>query len=177
MDQTTQSSIRSPKSGRYILVNGPTYNKLLEDPKYASTLKKLTKEKDTEMKASPKKKVSSQTKIKSKVAREDKGELSKIRRMPGCGSYGKYEDLPEEDFCGPEGGACPGTYPVNTPARYRACLSYARNLNQPDQSQSGLVKCCVRKAKEKGFIRSPKQIKRANDTLKRYGIKESFDDL
>lgn len=177
MNEDMYSSIRSPKSGRYILINGPTYNKLLNDPKYSSKVKSLSRQKVGEIRSSPKKKVSPETRIRSKDAREERGTLSKIRKMPGCGSYGKYEDLPEEDFCGPEGGACPGTYPVNTPGRYRSCLSYARNLDKPDQSQRGLVKCCVRKAKEKGFIRSPQQIKRANATLKRYGVEETLDEL
>lgn len=66
----------------------------------------------------------------------------------GCSNVGKYKNVPSELFCGPEGGSCPGTYPVNTPGRARAALSYARYAPNPE----GIKKCARRVAQSKGWV-------------------------
>jgi len=66
----------------------------------------------------------------------------------GCSNVGKYKNVPSELFCGPEGGSCPGTYPVNTPGRARAALSYARHAPNPE----GIKKCARRIAQTKGWV-------------------------
>ena len=68
--------------------------------------------------------------------------------MSGCSNRGKYKDVPNSMFCGPEGGACPGTYPVNTPKRARAALSYARHAPNPE----GIRRCTYRKANQQGWV-------------------------
>ena len=65
----------------------------------------------------------------------------------GCSNQGKYPDVPKKYFCGPAGGACPGTYPVNTPGRARAAKAYARHAPNPE----GIKKCADRIAKREGW--------------------------
>ena len=67
----------------------------------------------------------------------------------GCSSVRRYRNsnIPKRLFCGPAGGACPGTYPVNTPRRARAALSYARHAPNPE----GIRRCARRVAKEEGW--------------------------
>lgn len=65
----------------------------------------------------------------------------------GCSNVGKYKGVSPDLFCGPEGGSCPGTYPVNTRKRMKAAISYARYAPYPEG-----IKSCARKiAKEKGW--------------------------
>lgn len=68
--------------------------------------------------------------------------------MSGCSNKGKYSDVPPDMFCGPAGGACRGTYPVNTPQRARAALSYARHAPNPE----GIRQCVYKKADEQGWM-------------------------
>jgi len=61
----------------------------------------------------------------------------------------KYKDVPEDEFCGQEGGEeCKYTYPVDTPKRAIAAMSYARHAPDP----SAIRRCARRHAEEKGWI-------------------------
>ena len=71
----------------------------------------------------------------------------KTKGGAGCSNKGKYSDVPEEYFCGPEGGACDGTYPVNTPGRWRAAKAYAHNAPNPQ----GIKDCADRIAVREGW--------------------------
>lgn len=110
--------IRSPKTGRTIRIGGPAYIKLASSPKWKEVLP-----------LSPK--VSSPRSPKKR----------------GCSNQGKYKNVPSDLFCGPEGGSCPGTYPVNTPGRARAALAYSRHAPNPE----GIRKCVRRIKTEKGW--------------------------
>ena len=59
----------------------------------------------------------------------------------GSSNAGKYTDVDKDDFCGPAGGAAPGTYPVNTRKRAKAAKSYAHNAPNP----AGIDKCVAKK--------------------------------
>lgn len=61
--------------------------------------------------------------------------------------YGRYRNLSHGKFCGPEGGAPMGTYPVNTQSRCRAALTYAKYAPNP----RGIERCAVRKARQHGW--------------------------
>ena len=79
---------------------------------------------------------------------EKKGvRLSQQKKLPGRGSLGKYtkKDAP---FCGPEGGAGPMTYPVNTKKRANNALSRSHNAPNPE----GIRKCAVRHSIKKGWM-------------------------
>lgn len=110
------SYITSPKTGRQILVDGPTYTKLAKSSKWGPMLHSGT---------------SSRTSSKSR----------------GCSNQGKYRDVPEGMFCGRAGGSCDQTYPVNTPGRARAALSYARHAPNPQ----GIRNCAHRIARQQGW--------------------------
>ena len=71
---------------------------------------------------------------KVKIAREKE---STLREKPGVSNVGKYKNVKKGDFCGPSGGAPPGSYPVNPKKRARAALGYAHNAPNP----SGIKKC------------------------------------
>ncbi len=58
------------------------------------------------------------------------------------------EHLSKEMFCGPSGGASPKSYPVNTPKRAVAALSYARYAPNPE----GIKQCARRVAREHGWL-------------------------
>ena len=75
-------------------------------------------------------------------------DLDREREREGSSSAGEYSDVDKDDFCGPAGGAAPGTYPVNSEKRARAALSYAHNAPDPE----GLKRCVYRKAKEHGWF-------------------------
>ena len=75
-------------------------------------------------------------------------DLDKKRDKEGSSSAGDYSDVDKDDFCGPAGGAAPGTYPVNSEKRARAALSYAHNAPDPE----GLKRCVYKKAKEHGWF-------------------------
>lgn len=61
----------------------------------------------------------------------------------------KYSDVPEQYFCGPAGGYPAGShnFPVDSPRRCSAALSYARNAPDPQ----GIRECALKIAKEKGW--------------------------
>jgi hypothetical protein len=111
----------SPKTGREILVGGSTYLDLASSPKWQDKL------------------------VQMPIYLPDTSKPVPMRR--GCSNQGKYKGIPEHLFCGPEGGSCPGTYPVNTPGRARAALSYARFAPNPQ----GIRDCAKRVAKQKGW--------------------------
>mgnify|MGYP003654364064 CR=1 FL=1 len=69
-----------------------------------------------------------------------KGEtLSEIREKPGSSNAGKYKGV--HSFCGPDGGAAQGTYPVNTLERGKSALKLAHNAPNPE----GIKKCVYNK--------------------------------
>ena len=68
-------------------------------------------------------------------------DLDDERDREGSSNAGAYTDVDKDDFCGPAGGAAPGTYPVNNIKRARAALSYAHNAPDPD----GIDDCVKRK--------------------------------
>lgn len=78
-------------------------------------------------------------------------DLDKEREKEGSSSAGDYSDVDKDDFCGPAGGAAPGTYPVDTEKRARAALSYAHNAPDPE----GIKRCVYRKAKKHGWFEEP----------------------
>jgi hypothetical protein len=112
----------NPETGRKIKVGGPTYNRMMKTPSSARKLKSARKT------SAPK--------------------SSGKRAKPGCSNQNKYPRVPKDKFCGPEGGACSFTYPVNTPARARAALAYARHAPLPE----GIRKCAMRIAKNEGWV-------------------------
>lgn len=69
----------------------------------------------------------------------------------GCSNQSKWKrsGIPENEFCGPEGGSCPFTYPVDSPRHMIAALSYSNYAPNVE----GLRRCVYRKAKERGFLR------------------------
>jgi len=70
-----------------------------------------------------------------------RGQEEKLSKKPGSSNIGRYKNVAKKDFCGPRGGAAPGTYPINTPKRARAALAYAHNAPNP----SGIKACVKRK--------------------------------
>ena len=60
---------------------------------------------------------------------------------------GKYKHLNKNVFCGPNGNAGEGTFPVNSEKRCRAALAYSYRAPNPN----GIVRCAIRKAKEHGW--------------------------
>lgn len=116
--------VMSPKTGKEIKVGGSTYLDLASSPKWQNKL------------------VNSPIHIKKTVK-------SSKKVKPGCSNQGKYLSVPEHLFCGPEGGSCHGTYPVNTPRRAKAALAYARHAPNPE----GIRKCVRRIEKEKGWLK------------------------
>lgn len=135
--------INSPKSGRDILVDGDAYNKLLKSTTYRQkTLRAKVFTKET-----------------SKSSSKSRGEISTKSRPSHSSSGGctnanrnKYPDVKASDFCGSSGGSCARAYPVNTPGRARAALSYARYAPNPE----GIKSCVRRKAAEKGWLKNDK---------------------
>jgi len=71
---------------------------------------------------------------------------------------GKYaaEGLSSTDFCGPAGGARPGSYPVNTPGRARAAKAYAHYAPNPE----GIRQCADSKEKRMGWTSSSSSSKK-----------------
>ncbi len=62
-----------------------------------------------------------------------KKDIEEIREKPGMSNAGKYPDVSEGDFCGPN-----GTYPVNSLKRAKSALKLAHNSNNPEK-----IKSCV----------------------------------
>ena len=59
-------------------------------------------------------------------------DLDDERDREGSSNAGAYTDVDKDKFCGPAGGAAPGTYPVNDPERARAAKRLAHNAPDPD---------------------------------------------
>lgn len=118
-----QRYVTSPKTNRKILVGGETYLKLSASPRWKEKLSQMPIYLPDASKPTPKK--------------------------GSCSNKGKYKNVPPELFCGPEGGSCPGTYPVNTPGRARAALSYAHYAPNPE----GIKKCARRISAKKGWTK------------------------
>ena len=78
-------------------------------------------------------------------------DLDKEKEKEGSSSAGDYSDVDKDDFCGPAGGAAPGTYPVDSEERARAALAYAHNAPDPE----GIKNCVYRKAKKHGWFDRP----------------------
>ena len=76
--------------------------------------------------------------------------ITALRSQRGSSSAGRYrnEGLSEEEFCGPAGGAAPGTFPVNTWGRTRAALSYSRHAPDP----AGVRECAIEHAEERRWM-------------------------
>ena len=68
-----------------------------------------------------------------------KKSLTEIREEPGSSNAGKYKGV--HSFCGPDGGAAQGTYPVNTLERGKSALKLAHNAPNPE----GIKKCVYNK--------------------------------
>lgn len=135
--------ILNPRTNRYIKVGGGVYTKLAK----SGFLEELKRQK----KISPPKKRSPRS-----------GDI--------CKKKTKYigKGILKKDFCGPSGGACPYTYPVNTPGRAVAALAYARNAPNPQ----GIKKCARRIAKEKGWTDEFGTIKKSGKPSKSSPIKK-----
>lgn len=133
--------IVNPLTGRNILVGGAVYNKLLKDSKIKSKVLNAKVFTNGEM----------TSKNNPYIKNKTKSAPSKTKTA-GCSNAGKYKGLKDSDFCGPSGGSCPGTYPVNTPQRARAALSYSRFAPNP----KGIKDCVYEKAKSKGWLRNGK---------------------
>ena len=94
-------------------------------------------------------------------------DLDDERDREGSSSAGDYSDVDKDDFCGPAGGAAPGTYPVNSEKRARAALSYAHNAPDPE----GLKRCVYKKAKEHGwFDEEDEEILAEHEKIAREGL-------
>jgi hypothetical protein len=142
-------TIINPETGRKILIGGPTYQKLVEKKLLLNTRVKTVEKKRTPL---------------SSLSHEEakkKGLVTKIKKLPGCSSFGKYKDS-DGPFCGEEGYACDKTYPVGTKSRMNAAIRYARESPNPE----GIIRCAVRKGLKQGFL-SPKQ---ATTILNRYEL-------
>ena len=109
-------------------------------------------------------------------------DLDKERDKEGSSSAGEYSDVDKDDFCGPAGGAAPGTFPVNSEKRARAALSYAHNAPDPE----GIKNCVYRKAKKHGWFDRPdeedEEILAEHEKIARAGLnnfmsKSVFDKL
>lgn len=128
MSSRSPTHTTSPKTGKVILVNGPTYMRLAKDPRYAE---RLSPKPSAAMKAKP------------------KGPSKSGSKAGGCSRQSKYigKGIPESSFCGPEGGSCPYTFPVTSPGRARAALAYSRHAPNPE----GVRRCVHRIARQKGW--------------------------
>jgi hypothetical protein len=115
-----QVYVRNKRTGRYILKGGETAEKLRKENKVVGN--------------------------KDRVSMPEGHSPTKEH---GCSATksDKYADVPKNMFCGPAGGSCPGTYPVDTPARWRSAKSYARFAPYPE----GVRECAERIARRRGW--------------------------
>ena len=88
------------------------------------------------------------SKKRSSKKRSSKKRSSKKRPTKGCSNKGRYRGVPKRQFCGPEGGACEGTFPVTTRKQAVSALAYSRNSPNPE----GIRKCVHRIAKRKRWL-------------------------
>lgn len=63
------------------------------------------------------------------MARRLPARITAARKRPGGSNVGRYPGV--RTFAGPAGGAPAGSYPLNTLARARSALSYARHAPNP----------------------------------------------
>jgi len=66
-----------------------------------------------------------------------------VSKARGGSNAGKYPNVPEDEFCGPAGGAPEGTYPVNTPGRIMSAIGHSGNAPNPE----GIKICAERHRK------------------------------
>lgn len=71
-------------------------------------------------------------------------------KRPGCSNAAKHarEGLAPEDFCGPAGGSCATSFPVNTPGRAKSALGRAHFAPNPQ----GIHDCACAKAEREGWF-------------------------
>jgi len=86
-----------------------------------------------------------------------RGQETKLSKRAGSSSVGEYKKVAKGDFCGPSGGAAPGTYPVNTKKRCSAALSYARNAPKPSGIRACVKRKCGDTSKAKSSSKSGKK--------------------
>jgi len=84
--------------------------------------------------------------------KEEEPEVKKSPRRGrgGCSNAAKHtrEGLAPEDFCGPEGGSCSTSFPINTPGRAHSALGRAHFAPNPE----GIKACVCREAERRGFF-------------------------
>ena len=153
--------IQNPITNRKIFLNGPTYNKLVQDPKYSAEVIRRSKVSPNQapaqqvgpnqvvrrVRSSPNRiKGSKTTQLRKSLSKKGL-KLSQVKKMKGCGSLGKYK--PDQGpFCGPAGGACDLTFPVGT--KKRAINAVIRSVNAPNPE--GIRKCATDFAIHKGWM-------------------------
>lgn len=149
-------TIVNPLTGRKIFVGGPTYQKLKESGRYKEKITKLAR---SAKKVTPKAIIFPGQKLKTRKIKYSKTasirknldqsgiRLADVKKLPGCGSLGKYKEK-DGPFCGPKGGACERTFPVGT--KKRAINAVVRSLNAPNPE--GIRKCATSYAVKKGWI-------------------------
>ena len=106
---------------------------------------------------------------KKAIKRKSSKRRLKSGKRAGCSNAGKYKGVSKNLFCGPAGGACPGTYPCDSPQRCRAALSYARHSPNPD----GIRRCVRRISKRKRWT-NPKTGKLKMSKTSKRKTKRSF---
>lgn len=143
--------VKSPKTGRWITKDGKEYKKLVKEGyKFKGVPKK-----DVEMLVNP---LSGRMMKKGGRTYEKVEEFDVDMRPPTYKQKAlysqtkyrnpsKYQELPESVFCGREGGAGPRTFPINSPRRCSAALTYANRAPYPE----GIRRCALRKAQEQGW--------------------------
>lgn len=149
-------SVVNPETGAKILIGGPTYQKLVREGKISEAEVLAAEE------AAPAEpmvlipETGEKVKVGSKrffdlivdgTLTQFVEDVSEIRDALGNPCRRSKYSQTDAPFCGPAGGACPNTYPVNTPGRYRAALAYARNAPYPE----GVRECARKVAKKKGW--------------------------
>ena len=142
-------TIINPITGKKIFVNGPTYRKLKQDPKYSAEItKRASSAKPVGTRVSKKfilkrsmkglktrKIQGSKTKSLRKSLDKAGVRLSQVKKLPGRGSLGKYTDKD-------------ATFPVNT--KKRAINAVSRSVNAPNPE--GIRDCATKYAVKKHWI-------------------------
>ncbi len=141
------SYIQSPVSGRRIKVGGATYNKLMNEGVLSG--RKSSPRRTKSLSRSPRSTRGTKSSPRKSSPRRSKSPGRRTgNKSPGCSNQGKYPEVAANDFCGPSGGACQGTFPVNTPGRARSALARAHFASNPQ----GIRNCVYRKAEQKGWV-------------------------
>jgi hypothetical protein len=156
-------TVINPVTGRQIFVGGPTYQKLKQVGKLKKKLAGLPRKvvlRKGKTVIFPGTRLTTRKIKRSKTAtlREklDRSgiRMSEIKKLPGCGSFGKYK-AKDGPFCGPKGGACDMTYPVGT--KKRAMNAIIRSVNAP--SPKGIRECATSYAVKKGWMTKEDKIR------------------